>query len=594
MMNWDNTVLVVCGVMVLIAIYFEYRRANKQYLVLRIVVVMLAFVGLLGLIYPFKYTAAVKANGKPKILLTEGFNKDSLASYDSIFTTDPAVHQQYPKAKLVTTASDLATDSTHLSPVKILGYGFDATSLNELKGNLLSFLPSPIPDGFITANWSTELKTGRAFIVQGIYKNTTDKPYQLYLDGLNTHLDSTTIKPGTNTSFALKTTPKHASKAVYKLTVMDGRDTVESQNIPVYIEPAQPIKVMMLSSSPDFEVKFLKDWLTSKGYGVASRTDISKGKFGQDFVNVDQADLSKLSPSMLSKFDAVISDLSSVSSLSTAESNYLQNEISQKGLGLIIRSDSMDKKNGWLQRSFPLIRSGNAPLKPSVLAIAGSMRTAKLNIAPDRIGLKNHSRALVTDDQGKALTASVLSGSGRLIFTTLNDTYTWALSGNKVDYANIWSALLDEALRKLPLNKTWQVDTRIPMPGQQVSITYEGQFPANGVVINQDRVYAAQDASMPFRQSFIYWPEHAGWQQIKPENGTPFWWYAWPKASWKSIVAAQRIAATQKFVDQNKATIGGSHQVNVKTKIPISKIWFFILFLVAATFLWAESKFFSS
>jgi hypothetical protein len=42
----------------------------------------------------------------------------------------------------------------------------------------------------------------------------------------------------------------------------------------------------MLSASPDFESKFLKNWLSENGYAVALRSAISKDKFNSEYINI--------------------------------------------------------------------------------------------------------------------------------------------------------------------------------------------------------------------------------------------------------------------------------------------------------------------
>jgi hypothetical protein len=320
-MSWSSVVILICIFLAAFAVYREYARENKAHLLWRVIAVLLAITALACVILPITYSATVtQTRGAGKILLTEGFNPDSLNKTDSTYTLDKSVHQQYPKAKLLDDLQALFNDSTRITPVHILGYGLSDDELKQLAGRQVIFHPSPIPDGFTAVNWTENVKAGQQFNVQGTYQNTSAKAYALVLKGLNTTLDSVTIPARSNTPFSLKSTPKNSGRVVYSLVVLNGKDTLKQESLPVIIEKNKSLKVLLLSSSPDFESKFLKTWLGGNGYGMASRSVISKGKFGQEFLNMDQPDLSHITPALLNKFDLLVGDLSVFKKLSAPES----------------------------------------------------------------------------------------------------------------------------------------------------------------------------------------------------------------------------------------------------------------------------------
>jgi hypothetical protein len=593
-MSWHSVVIWICLLLSAFAVYREYVRENKAHLLWRIVAVLLAVTALAGVIWPITYSATVtQTPGAGKILLTEGFNADSLNKNDSIYTLDKSVHQQYPKAKLLDDLQALFNDSAHITPVHILGYGLDADELEQLSGRQVVFHPSPVPDGFTAVNWTEKVKTGRQFNVQGTYQNTSAKACALVLKGLNTTLDSVTIPARSNAPFSLKSIPKNSGRVVYSLIVLNGKDTLKQESLPVIIEKNQALKVLLLSSSPDFESKFLKTWLGGNGYGMASRSVISKGKFGQEYLNMDQPDLSHITATLLSKFDIVVGDLSALKSLSPPESSALQQEISQKGLGLIIRADSADKKPSWLQSSFPISYQAGKQQTPMALNIRGVGKTAKLNIDPVDIIPQSNTQALITDEHGHTHAGLTLSGAGKLIFTTINHTYSWMLAGNQTDYTALWSLLIETAARKSPVTENWSVASSLPVTNQPVALVLESGLPAGDIKVNQSVVYPSQNPAVPFQQSVTYWPAAYGWQQVTRPNGSPYWWYAWKKNEWLSLKAVKKLTLTSQYVKDNPAIATVTKQIQQKTHASVPKIYFYILFLMAATFLWAESKFFS-
>ncbi|GAB3907995.1 hypothetical protein [Mucilaginibacter boryungensis] len=591
-MNWNSVVIIVCILIAAFAIYREYLRANKAHLVWRVVAALVAIVALACIALPLTYNAdPQKTTANGKILLTEGFDPDSLNRIDSLYTLDKSIHQQYPKAKLLYNIDQLFTDSMHIAPINVYGYGLNEDELKQLSGRPINFHNSPIPDGFTAVGWTEKLKAGQQFTVQGHYKNTSVKPYQLVLKGLNTTLDSVTIPAKAEPAFTLATTPKSTGRVIYQLIVLNGKDTISHEQVPVIIDKTEPLKVLTLSSSPDFESKFLRNWLGANGYGVSSRALITKGKFGQEYLNMDKPDLTHINTALLNKFDVVIGELSELKNLSPAESAALQQEVTQKGLGLIVRADSSDKKASWVQSGFPVTYMAGKQAALSPLFVQGKGKTGKLNIDPVYINQQSNTQSLVTDQAGHLLAGVTLNGAGKIVFTTVNNTYSWMLSGNKNDYTAIWSLLIDKAARRLPAMENWSVITSPSSPGQAAELIVEGGVPSGGIALNKTTVYPAQNPAIPFQRSITYWPSAYGWQQASQQNGKLYWWYVWKNKDWQSLKAAKKIALTSRYVKANLAGTAVTKQIHQKTRAAVPKMYFYILFLIAATFLWAESKF---
>ncbi|QKJ30828.1 hypothetical protein HQ865_14075 [Mucilaginibacter mali] len=593
-MTWNIAVIIIGLLMAAFAAWREYQRVNKAHIFWRMIAAIVAPISLVCVVLPLSYSTTVTSSaGAGKILLTDGFNTDSLSKNDRVFTLDKTIHQQYPKAKLLDDVQDLFADSAHISPVHIYGHGLSTDELKQLSGRPVIFHPSTISDGFTSVSWTDHVKTGQQFRVQGAYKNTSTKTFDLVLKGLNTTLDSIRVSAGSQPPFALKTTPKNAGRAVYSLIALNGKDTLQQENMPVIINKAQPLKVLMLSSSPDFETKFLKDWLGANGYSVASRSAITKGKTGQEFINTEQADLSHINTTLLSKFDVVVGDLSSFKKLSVSENSALHEQVSQKGLGLIVRADSSDKKTTWLQDGFALNYQAGKQAALSTVTIQGAGKTAKLNIDPIDIAPQNNMQALVSDERGHTLSGITINGAGKVLFTTINNTYSWMLSGNKSDYTALWSLLIDKAARRVPATENWSVAQGIAGVNEPVQLISESGSIAGAAKINGLVAYPARDAGILFKQTFTYWPANYGWQQVTGYNDSSFWWYAWKDSEWKTMAAANKTMLTAKYAKANPVESIVTKQIRQKTNAAVPKIYFYILFLVAATFLWAESKFFS-
>ncbi|HEY0244362.1 MAG TPA: hypothetical protein VGC01_02265 [Mucilaginibacter sp.] len=592
-MNWTISVILICVLLAIFTIWIEYRRDNRSRLAWRILASIIAIVALACIALPITYLTETKTTGdNDAVLLTENYSADSIshAGYKMIFTTDKAIKKAYPKATLLSNIQDINNIHPAIKQLHILGYGLDEYELQQLNHIPVIYNAPSIPAGISAINWPGQLKAGELLQVQGSYNNTLSQPVKLLLKGLNTSMDSVNIPAGKSTSFELATLPKVTGRVAYTFLALNGKDTLEKGSVPVTIEAAKPIKILLLSASPDFETKFLKNWLGQNGYVVASRAAISKDKTSQDFVNMEKEQLDHLSAALLNKFDVVVGDLSTLKSLSPAENAALKQQVDQNGLGIVIRADSSGKATSWLQNDFG-VNTVSAKTAAVPLLLQGQKnKTAPLSVDPTYIADRNNIQNLVFDNQNHILAATTLSGQGKLVFTTLRNTYTWMLAGSNNDYSALWSLLINKAARKLPPAANWAVTS--PIAGVNEPVTAQLQSSATPVQITIDHavVSPVQNALTAYEWNYNYWPQIAGWHQINSNEKNSFWWYAYPKNNWNMLRNSKKIADTKKYSDNRNAITTVTKQIHQKVPIEVSKMYFYLLLLACITFLWVEKK----
>ncbi|MBV8391437.1 MAG: hypothetical protein JO080_16645 [Mucilaginibacter sp.] len=586
-MNWTVTVLIICCLLAVFAVWKELSRPKKAHLALRIVASILAIVALACIILPISYIREVSiGEDHAAVLLTPGFDPDSLANYksDQLFAIDKSIQKSYPLAKLIR-LDELKTDSPAFSKVHIFGHGLNAGELNQLNHLPVIFHPSSKPVGITAVNWSQKLRTGENLIVQGKYNNTGSKAVKLILKGLSTQLDTAILPAKSYKEFELVTNPKSEGRAVYHLLAIAGTDTLENENLPVEISPIQPLKVLILSASPDFETRFLKNWLAENGFEVAVRSTISKDKFSSEYANIQPVKLEHLNAGLLEQFDVVIGDLSVLKTEGT-----LKSEVTQKGLGIIIRADSLSKGSSWLQANFSVEKLAVNNPSPAALVIrARKNKSTPLKTDQTFIREIPSTQSLVSDVQNHSLVSSSLAGSGRLIFTTITNSYNWMLAGNKDDYAAFWSLLIKNAARKVPASESWAVG-RFPTVNEPIDLILRSAQSPEKIVADSSQVAQAQNPAVPFEWNNKYWPANSGWHQIKQNNGQVWWWYAYGKEDWKYAKITEKLAATSRYTNSNTAKGFVTKQIHKNMRIEVPKIYFYLLLLAACAYLWAEAK----
>ncbi|WP_345955046.1 hypothetical protein [Mucilaginibacter sp. PAMB04168] len=595
-MNWIISVSIICIVLALVFSWQEYRRTDRRRLFWRLLAVWLAVAALGCIALPVTYngTTQTAAQTTNAVLLTDGFNTDDINSSDSVFTTDASIKKRYKKSILLGSLEELRNHKPAFTGVRILGYGLTANELELLSDLPIGYRPPKRPTGLQSISWPATLKTGESLLVQGSFQNNEEKPVKFLFKGLNTVLDSIILPATKTTSFQLSTLPKPTGRVVYQLLALAGNDTLAAEDLPVQIEPTRPLKVLMLNAAPNFETRFLKNWLGENGYAVASRSVISKDKISEEYTNLDKLNLQKLSAGVLDRFDVVLGDLSALKSLTAAEGALLKQQVTQKGLGVIVRADSSDKAASWLQRDFPVttVAVKEQPLVQLILQ-GQARKTAKLGIDAAYINYHNNTQSLATDAQRHELAGIALAGAGKVIFTTLNHTYSWLLAGNKTDYAALWSLLISKSARKLPPLQNWHIASALPSENEQVRLVLQSPVSPQDVIINGQKIAPEQSAAIPYEWNFSYWPHKTGWQVANSGNGPSFWWYNYAKTGWRSLKQLKRIAETSTFAAVQQKKMAVTKQIQQKIKIEVPKLIFYLLLLASCTFLWVERKFIS-
>ncbi len=590
----QTLVIAVCLILAAVGLWQEWQRPAKTHLWLRVLALVVAVTALACLILPVSYTLNNRRNaGLEAVLLTEGFHKDSISAYPglNIYTLDTIIRQRIPKAHLISDAGVLSEQQPVISLLHILGNGLNAYQLQQLKGLPVRFHLAVPADGITSVNYTTQINYGQLFKVQGQYHNVLSKPVKLQLLELNTVQDSITLTANKQTIFSLTARPKHTGKALYRVLVSNGTDTLSNEPLPATVHPAEPLKILLLSAAPDFENKFLKNWLSANGYGVAVRSAISKGKISTEFANMDKQALDRLTAAALSRFDVVTADAAALQVLTPTESGALYQQVSQHGLGLIVRADS--SKAGWWQRDFSVNKP--ATQKPALVKLMitdAAAPSAALPLTTRYVSTTTDAQQVITDVQHHVLAANRLAGEGHIIFTTLTQTYPWALAGNQKDYASVWTALVNKAARRQQPASRWLISSFLPFTGEPVTLQLQTGLVVPVIQINQSATVQSQGAALPFLHEVIYWPKSSGWQQANT-SGSTYGWYAYAENQWQWLKNQQKTEATLHYAATHPQNSPATKIIGQKIRIEVPKFYFYILLLLAFVYLWAESRWLS-
>jgi hypothetical protein len=343
------------------------------------------------------------------------------------------------------------------------------------------------------------------------------------------------------------------------------------------------MRILILAASPDFEHKFVKNWLSEQGFSLAIRTTISTNKFNSEFLNGSKIDLTRINTTLLNDFDVLIGDIQELARLSNAESQALQNQINL-GMGLIIKTDAIESGSGFYKKVFSL--QENKKAIPKTMNLTWNSQEATKNILQGSTLLsimpQSGTQSLVKNESGDILISSKLLGKGRIVLSLINDSYTWVLGNQLNDYSSFWTYILQKAGKKKESSVNY-ILPQIPIINKELQLSSDSLK----LNINNDQLALIQDPVLQFEHRGSWWPEKTGWQSIDNEQE---WIYVFDKSAWRGVRAAEKIKNTKKRWMREKKESIEEKFANSIYEDKVSAIWFYILFLLCCTYLWLEEK----
>ena len=561
MTAWNYIVICLSLALLALLVVYEWKRANRARLLWRLFATVVLVAALAAIALPVTYRRRVTIGNKEGVLLTSGYDPDSVRFFmernrGAVWMSEVDVEGMPAAGVKWIPMADIR--EAGLSVLHIFGDGLTREQCAELPSIPLVFHPSAMRAGIVSINWQRSLWPGETCRIQGRFYNPDRKAVKLLLTWMRTVLDSVDIRPGEDSDLELRTVPLQAGRAVYRLIALRGADTLEQVVIPVEVLPGKKLRVLVLAASPDFENRFLANWLSDGGHGVAVRTAISKGKYDHAYLNMATTAVDHLTPVLLDKFDVVIADAAELKAMSGGEYILLRKEVERRGLGLIIKADStsgkMDKPGG---------------------------------------------RSLIRDSLGRTLVSASIYGSGKIILTNLHSTYARLLAGQKREYAALWTSVMQAAAGRDAVGERWQLTPALPVADRPVKALLrwagnglpQGLFEEEGDSALPVTAYLAQRPLLSFAWDGIYWPRVAGWQSVHTPQGERNWWYVWPAGDWRALHQVERMKQTKQWIaGMNNMKIEKAGRMVEEEGQAAGKGWFFLLAALCCLFLWVERK----
>jgi hypothetical protein len=570
------------------------RRADRRRLALRLVASWVAVVCLVLLVSPPSITRTFSAS--EAILLTEGYHPDTLASLLNKMKPKPQVFGYHVQAKRAISVVDLAEFKARnpaVQTVHVLGYGLEEEALAEL--STLQVLPhlSPLPIGVLSASWPQKITLAEQLVIQGKFTSAGQKT-RLYLQAAGAKRDSIEIKEGAEQTFSLQFKPKTAGQFVYALQWRDAEDSLHMEQLPVVVEAPRLLNVLLLSSAPSFEVKFLKNALAKKGHGVAVRSQVSKGISQTETVNLPNMQINRLTPALLQKFNVVLVDAATTQSLSGQEKLAVQQAVRQEGLGVLttFTSDRPKAIPFFAEAVFNRISGKEAINGP--VKWAGQTSTAViLPLTAFALQPKLGQQSLAWGNSPKeALVITSRKGAGQVSVSLVPETFPLTLEGKEKLYQEFWATVLTSLAKPLEEPAIF-VEPAFAAVHQPVTLTNSGQSHLQKPIIASEQtkksvsVITVGSTALPSQLSLMFWPQQQGWHTFKTTDQISSSFFTYPSNSWQTNRLYQLQQANMKAAKVG-VQAAGNKDIKQKEALPL---WPFGLgLLLALGFLWIEEK----
>ncbi|MBL7834716.1 MAG: hypothetical protein JNK18_12225 [Cyclobacteriaceae bacterium] len=568
-------IVAIATLAIIVFVWLEIAR-KQRLLPLRLVAVFIA-IGALACLALNPHHSVEKSSDI--ILLTAHYNNETL---DSLVSANSAA-QVYKLADVAGAPNATPINYRELNGLRgnihVLGQGLPEYMLDYLEGTTLHFYPANPSAGITGLDLTRVYTANRVNTLDGTYYATGNRILKLQTGGIT--LDSVLLKKGVQ-RFRVSFAPKAAGQYVYTLTENDSLGNVLTREpLPVDVKPQQPLSILLLHNFPTAEIRFLKNYLETQQHKLTLRYTISKDRYRTEFVNTKQETINRLTEPMLKNYDLVITDASSLASLSGQERNAIERAIAS-GLGILTVIDSPAPATAvlkFLQRTVSNIKSDSASI---------TINHTRLKVPATSVSVASDERqtSLLEDTNGRAVSGYVQHGFGKNGFSLLSNTFTFQLSGQAETYATLWSDMISALARKeqKPYDLAWL--TSFPVyPDEPIEFQITSASEKPSVLIDSVEVPVSEHSLVHHVWYGKFWAGRAGWNSLTIRQSTDTYnFFVSQPGEWNSLRVAHQQKAMQKMISAQR----DEQKEVVRQAIP--RALFFVLFVLAAGFLWLAPK----
>ncbi|MDE2406419.1 MAG: carboxypeptidase regulatory-like domain-containing protein [Xanthomonadaceae bacterium] len=576
-MNATLLPMLVAGVLTLAAVLASVRvwqgRAGRTrwhtalLLGLQPVLAVLLFFGL------FPPMRAVP-EGRALIVLTTGWR-------DAPDAGQPGLRIALPEAEHATDAEpspDLASALRrypYITYLHVLGDGLSARDREAARGHAITFRPPALPAGLVELAYPARLGVGNRLQVHGRAAGIPHGQVEL-LDPALQRVQRIPLRQ--DGQFTLQADVRSAGLPTFTLRLFDARGRLrESVPLPLDVQQPPPLRMWVLASAPNPELKYLRRWALDAGMALHTQIDAGRG------IVLGDAPL-PLTADTLARFDLLLLDGRRLQALRDTDWQALTAAIAA-GLGVLVQQDAVPtptlhtRLRSWGFTSKPAASPQQVALLAGETARDGALQAWVLR-EPDA-----GAAPLLRDAQGQVLGQWRALGRGRVGLLGLTETYPLVLQGHAAEHAQLWSTVLAQLARPMP-----QAVPTVPdsphWQGERIALCRLGA---------DSQLRDAKGASIPLqvdpatgaRRCAAVWLQQPGWH-VLASGSTQQWLHVLPAAVAPVLQRRQRQLQTQ-LLAMSASTAARQDKAAPPTRRSVSWPWL-AAWLAVAALAWVSER----
>ncbi|PTB97767.1 hypothetical protein C9994_01505 [Marivirga lumbricoides] len=545
-------------------VFLEWRKKKKRR-VLRVLTIILAGISLY-IIYLHPVALSEKedksilviGNGVKPGIKDSLLQSDKLEVYEYDFETTLLKTLSSKKVKLSSLNElpfkvDTLFTLGYIPPINPHYYGYRRDLIDDSSQYSISY-----------PKW---LKLGEELIIK--VNNDSDDAITakgiVGLDSVNTIVEANTE------SVILKTTPKNTGVVFGNLQLNDDVYYYHTS-----IQDEKKYVFHIVSETPDFEWRFLKDYLESLGHAVFYESKISKEKYKSSFSNwPDSLSKQKYSKQPLA-LDVLLVDMEAWNNMGGQRKNDYSKILNTRQGSLILRAN-------------PNVSVSLQSINPTLKNRIFSAKEISLNNGVNLLNISGLNSFQKVDELYlyKNILPTLSIG-----FLQIQDTYHWSLAGKKMEYRNYWSSVLNQLMRTH--KSEYSFTNEWPVVYQPFHASFWSAQPLDSIEVIWNgsdtlRKSVVQDPVFNERYQLVFYPEKVGQYQLsRGEKSSDGFFYVHPDSTYSQLL--MESSYNYNF-NSYLSRINDSHSNNSSNNKEDSlTFWFFLLFLLSISFLWIEEK----
>jgi hypothetical protein len=397
-------IYIALGIVLIIQLWALFRKKTLSRKQLTVKVILNTLLWLVLLLFVIQPKWKSSENHKSVLVYSAQSKREKINKIQDNLNIKKAVSYEDFKQKW----ADFTDREVHF-----LGQDAELELLSHLAGKSVHWIPEV--NGLQKISWEGILRRGELQTVSG--KVNVENSSVIKIQYADQILDSLKLEKGFN-AFDLRFPVSIEGRNEVSLVL----DNKEIQKIHFFATPSPELSILMLLDNPDFESKTLSEWLGRQGYKAQILTEVAKSTLHQSEVNSTQRNF---------KPDLIISSPSKSGDIRVKKAVNERKSVLFVGLTDAVSESQLINRN--LGTQFQLKR-----ISAEETVLVGKDLTA----LPYQFNSKSIQRTL------KTLPIAYQKKTGRVAVSLLNETFPLKLSGDSLQYNQIWAETLSPFLPK--------------------------------------------------------------------------------------------------------------------------------------------------